>query len=167
VIAIRAGTAAVAENAPAPAEVVELLLKAKTLIRAGWYGILEEPLALLERCIRASTSEGALVFDPFLGGGTTAVACARTGRRFVGTELEREHIAQAHLDGADFHRQPHRDGTEGAEIGTMIGVERAAVQGARGHGIHGCPSSAPSAIVMISACWRPSGVGVSVTAPMA
>ena len=63
----------------------------------------QKPLALLERCIRASTDEGALVFDPFLGGGTTAVACARTGRRFVGTELEHEHIALTIRRLADEH----------------------------------------------------------------
>ncbi|MFZ4767664.1 MAG: DNA-methyltransferase, partial [Roseimicrobium sp.] len=52
----------------------------------------QKPLALVERCLRASTDAGALVFDPFLGGGTTAVACARTGRRFVGVELEEGHM---------------------------------------------------------------------------
>jgi site-specific DNA-methyltransferase (adenine-specific) len=52
----------------------------------------QKPLALVERCIRASTAEGALVFDPFLGGGTTAVACVRTGRRCVGIELDTAHL---------------------------------------------------------------------------
>ncbi len=48
----------------------------------------QKPLALLERCILAATEPGALVFDPFLGGGTTLVAAARTGRRGVGCDLD-------------------------------------------------------------------------------
>lgn len=33
------------------------------------------------------TPEGGTVLDPFMGGGTTALACLETGRRFVGVEL--------------------------------------------------------------------------------
>ena len=55
----------------------------------------QKPLALVERCILASTNEGALVLDPFLGSGTTATACARTGRRCVGIELDAAHLATA------------------------------------------------------------------------
>jgi site-specific DNA-methyltransferase (adenine-specific) len=43
----------------------------------------QKPLALLERVIAAATDEGALVIDPFVGSGTTAVAAQRLGRRFV------------------------------------------------------------------------------------
>jgi tRNA G10 N-methylase Trm11 len=34
---------------------------------------------------------GATVFDPFMGSGTTGVACVRTGRRFMGIEIERKY----------------------------------------------------------------------------
>ncbi|MCX8155513.1 MAG: site-specific DNA-methyltransferase, partial [Verrucomicrobiae bacterium] len=37
----------------------------------------QKPLALVERCLLASTHPGDLVLDPFLGSGTTAVACIR------------------------------------------------------------------------------------------
>lgn len=47
----------------------------------------QKPLALVERCLLASTQKGGLVLDPFLGSGTTAVACARLGRKCVGCEL--------------------------------------------------------------------------------
>jgi site-specific DNA-methyltransferase (adenine-specific) len=40
----------------------------------------QKPVALLERIIRASTSPGDLVVDPFAGSGTTAVAAERLGR---------------------------------------------------------------------------------------
>ncbi|MBX7244647.1 MAG: site-specific DNA-methyltransferase [Candidatus Sumerlaeaceae bacterium] len=52
----------------------------------------QKPVALVERCILASTKEGDLVLDPFLGGGTTAVACVKTGRRAVAVDLDREYL---------------------------------------------------------------------------
>ncbi len=53
----------------------------------------QKPLKLVERCILASTNEGDLVLDPFLGGGTTAVAALRTKRKCVGVEADAAHIA--------------------------------------------------------------------------
>jgi DNA modification methylase len=47
-----------------------------------------KPLELVRRCIQASSDPGDLVLDPFLGSGTTAVACALTGRRFLGCEID-------------------------------------------------------------------------------
>ncbi len=47
----------------------------------------QKPLELIERCLLASTNPGDLVLDPFLGSGTTGVAAARLGRRFVGIEM--------------------------------------------------------------------------------
>lgn len=46
----------------------------------------QKPLALVQRCVLAATQPGDLVFDPFLGSGTTAVACVRTGRKCTGIE---------------------------------------------------------------------------------
>jgi site-specific DNA-methyltransferase (adenine-specific) len=51
----------------------------------------QKPVALIGRCVLASTSEGDLVFDPFLGGGTTAVVCVRHMRGCVGIELDFAH----------------------------------------------------------------------------
>jgi len=55
----------------------------------------QKPVALVERCILASTREGDLVLDPFLGGGTTAVAALETKRRCVGIELEEANLKVA------------------------------------------------------------------------
>lgn len=52
----------------------------------------QKPLALVERCLLASTKEGDFVLDPFLGSGTTAVACLKTGRKFAGIELDSRHL---------------------------------------------------------------------------
>lgn len=55
----------------------------------------QKPLALIERCILASTNEGAFILDPFMGGGTTAVASVRAKRRCVGIDLDEEHAKLA------------------------------------------------------------------------
>jgi adenine-specific DNA-methyltransferase len=46
------------------------------------------PLALIERVVKVSSNEGDVVLDPFMGSGTTAEACVRNGRKFVGFELK-------------------------------------------------------------------------------
>jgi site-specific DNA-methyltransferase (adenine-specific) len=48
----------------------------------------QKPLALLERIILASSDEGDLVVDPFVGSGTTGIAATRHGRRFIGIDTE-------------------------------------------------------------------------------
>jgi site-specific DNA-methyltransferase (adenine-specific) len=55
----------------------------------------QKPVALVARCLRASTNAGNLVLDPFAGSGTTGVAAILTGRRFIGCERELEYAALA------------------------------------------------------------------------
>jgi len=55
----------------------------------------QKPLKLLERIILASTNEYDLIFDPFLGSGTTAVAALKLKRKFVGCELEKSFVELA------------------------------------------------------------------------
>jgi site-specific DNA-methyltransferase (adenine-specific) len=55
----------------------------------------QKPVALVERCLLASTREDDLVLDPFLGNGTTAVASLRLKRGCVGVELDLHHVEMA------------------------------------------------------------------------
>ena len=55
----------------------------------------QKPVALIERCLLASTNEGDLVLDPFLGGGTTAVAAVRLRRACIAIEMDMNHVALA------------------------------------------------------------------------
>jgi len=50
----------------------------------------QKPERLLERIIRASSNQGDLVFDPFVGSGTTAVAALKLGRHFYGCDILQE-----------------------------------------------------------------------------
>ena len=47
----------------------------------------QKPLAILHRIIKASSSEGDLVMDPFCGCATTCVAAQQLGRRWIGIDL--------------------------------------------------------------------------------
>lgn len=47
------------------------------------------PVALAQKCIRAGSSSGDVVIDPFCGSGTTGIAALALGRKFVGIELLR------------------------------------------------------------------------------
>ncbi|MDP9379915.1 MAG: site-specific DNA-methyltransferase, partial [Chloroflexota bacterium] len=58
--------------------------------KAHGYHPTQKPLKLVRRALLACTGEGALVFDPFCGSGTTAVAAKELNRSFVGAELEEE-----------------------------------------------------------------------------
>ena len=51
----------------------------------------EKPVDLMSRLIRKYSKEGDTVLDPFLGSGTTAVACERMGRNCVGIEISPEY----------------------------------------------------------------------------
>jgi site-specific DNA-methyltransferase (adenine-specific) len=44
---------------------------------------------------QAKVPEGATVLDPYMGSGTTGIACLRTGRNFVGIEKDQKHFATA------------------------------------------------------------------------
>jgi DNA modification methylase len=50
-----------------------------------------KPLKLVMRLIKNSSLEGDLVCDPFLGSGTTALACKQLGRDFIGFEISEEY----------------------------------------------------------------------------
>ncbi|MED3649967.1 site-specific DNA-methyltransferase [Heyndrickxia sporothermodurans] len=58
------------------------------------------PSVMIERIIKGWSTGDSIVFDPFIGSGTTAVAAVRTGRKFIGFEREQEYveIANKRLD---------------------------------------------------------------------
>ena len=55
----------------------------------------QKPEKLLAKVILASTNPDAVVFDPFLGSGTTSVVAKKLRRRYVGVEIEREYCCLA------------------------------------------------------------------------
>lgn len=57
-------------------------------IRQGAVHPTQKPVALMEYLIRTYTNEGDVVLDNCMGSGTTGVACANIGRKFIGIERE-------------------------------------------------------------------------------
>jgi len=86
----------------------------------------QKPIVLMGWCI-GMTPEAQTVLDPFMGSGTTGVACAQLGRAFTGIERERkyfdiacERISRAQAQGALF---PHDTPAAPVQAGFDLGAE--------------------------------------------
>lgn len=66
----------------------------------------QKPLALMKWCL-SFLPEGITVFDPFMGSGTTGVACIQTGRNFIGCEIDPQYfaIAEKRINDAKQHER--------------------------------------------------------------
>jgi len=52
----------------------------------------QKPVSLMEHIVKIHTNEGDLVLDPFMGSGSTGVACKNTNRDFIGIELDKDYF---------------------------------------------------------------------------
>lgn len=64
------------------------------------------PIEIPIRCIRAATDPDDLVLDPFMGSGTTGVACVNLGRKFIGIEIDPKYFEIACRRIEEAYRQP-------------------------------------------------------------
>jgi len=71
-----------------------------------------KPMDVITRLMRNCSNIGGSILDPFMGSGTTGVACVQLGRRFTGIELDPDYfdIACRRIDEAT--RQPRLDLSE-------------------------------------------------------
>ena len=63
----------------------------------------QKPLKLIERLVKVSSNIGDKVLDPFIGSGSTGVACKNTNRNFIGIELDEKYfkIAEERINESD------------------------------------------------------------------
>ena len=66
-----------------------------TSVQKGKVHPTQKPVALKEYLIRTYTNPGETVLDFTMGSGTTGVAAANTGRRFIGIEMDADYFAIA------------------------------------------------------------------------
>ena len=95
----------------------------KKFYRVRWYGLFgtekqdikhrihptQKPLLLMMQIIENFTNPGDTILDPFMGSGTTGVACVETGRNFIGIEIDADYFKIAQRRIAD--AQSRMDGT--------------------------------------------------------
>jgi site-specific DNA-methyltransferase (adenine-specific) len=55
----------------------------------------QKPLAMMKRLSVQFTQDNCTILDPFMGSGTTGVACVQTGRNFIGIEIDPDYYAIA------------------------------------------------------------------------
>ena len=67
----------------------------------------QKPIELIEQCIEKHSDENDIIFDGFMGSGTTAVAAMNTNRRYIGFELDEYYynVAMKRLNNHDPHKQ--------------------------------------------------------------
>lgn len=65
----------------------------------------QKPVSLCQELIKKLPND-ATILDPFMGSGTTGVACAKLGRKFIGIELERRYFDIACRRIEEAYRQP-------------------------------------------------------------
>lgn len=66
----------------------------------------QKPTWLMRQCVQATVSPEGMCLDPFMGSGTTLVACAKLGRKGIGIELDPEYFDIACKRVEDAYRQP-------------------------------------------------------------
>lgn len=66
----------------------------------------QKPINIINRIIKASSRPGAIVLDPFMGSGTTAIACVETGRQYIGFELNRDYCKKINSRIKQYNKLP-------------------------------------------------------------
>ncbi len=66
----------------------------------------QKPLPLMQWCLDKLPKDASTVLDPFMGSGTTGVACAKNGKRFIGIEREAKYFDIACRRIEEAYQQP-------------------------------------------------------------
>lgn len=73
-------------------DIKQLTYKSKELVSRELLNTIQKPEKLIERLIKASSNQGELIFDPFVGSGTVPVVCEQFDRYYVGCEINPQYV---------------------------------------------------------------------------
>jgi len=65
----------------------------------------QKPEVLIKKILLDYTKQNDIIFDGFMGSGTTAIACLETKRRYIGCELDKGYFDIAHKRIDDYNKQ--------------------------------------------------------------
>jgi len=73
-----------------------------------------KPLHMIEALVKNSSREGDVVLDPFMGSGTTGVACRMHNRDFIGMEINKDFFdtAQKRIESASLEKDLAQEGSD-------------------------------------------------------
>ena len=80
----------------------------------------QKPVSIPERGIKNSSNKNNMVFDPFLGSGSTLIACEKTNRKCYGMELDEKYcdvIVKRYIDFCMTNNRPFSVKRNGKDIG--------------------------------------------------
>jgi DNA modification methylase len=66
----------------------------------------QKPLSLMKWCVRLLPADAVTILDPFMGSGTTGVACVNLGRKFIGIECDAKYFDIACKRIEEAYKQP-------------------------------------------------------------
>ena len=66
----------------------------------------QKPIGVMAWCLEQLPADCGVILDPFMGSGTTGVACAKLGRRFIGIEISEQYFDIACKRIAEAYAQP-------------------------------------------------------------
>ena len=87
----------------------------------------QKPQALMAELVEKYTKPGDTILDPFMGSGTTGVACVQTGRNFIGIEIDAGYfeIAQRRIAEAQLQPRLFEPGEQHAQPVEQLQMEAA------------------------------------------
>lgn len=82
----------VARNKPINGERSESIIRHYVGPELSKDHVCAKPVSVLQWLLEKFTNSGDTILDPFMGSGTTGVACIRTGRKFIGIEIDERYF---------------------------------------------------------------------------
>ena len=85
--------------------ILDLSIQGTEVRQSGRKHPTQKPVAVIKWCL-SFLPDAKTILDPFMGSGTTGVACVKTGRKFIGIELDPDYFDVACKRVREAYAQP-------------------------------------------------------------